>query len=93
MKLKNRSTKKGAAADFPQQKTLPHPYLQILVVLYLSSSPDLHILSSTWPSQFSPMTGFHLMWRLPAYSGGTVRELHTILYSPVELLPLPQALK
>jgi len=78
---------------FHNKKTLPHPYLQILVVIYLSSSPDLHIISSTWPSQFSPMTGFHLMWRLPAYSGGTVRELHTILYSPVELLPLPQALK
>ena len=34
------------------------------------------------------MTGFHLMQHLHAYSGGTVRDLHTILYSPVELLPL-----
>ena len=39
------------------------------------------------------MTGFRLEQNLHAYSGGTVRDLHTILYSPMGLLPLPQALK
>ena len=39
------------------------------------------------------MTGFHLTQNLHAYSGGTVRDSHTILYSPLGLLPLPQALK
>ncbi len=31
------------------------------------------------------------MQSLRAYSGGTVRDSHTILYSPTELLPHPQA--
>ena len=35
------------------------------------------------------MTGFRPMQNLHAYSGGTVRELHTILYSSMELLPHP----
>ncbi len=39
------------------------------------------------------MTGFHQMQNLHAYSGGTVRDSHTIIYSPVGLLPHPQALK
>ena len=39
------------------------------------------------------MTDFRLMQHLHAYSGGTVRDLHTILYSPAGLLPLPQALE
>lgn len=29
------------------------------------------------------MTGFRLRWFLRAYSGGTVRDLHTIPYSPM----------
>ena len=33
------------------------------------------------------MTDFRLQQSLHAYSGGTVRELHTILYSSTELLP------
>ena len=33
------------------------------------------------------------MQNLHAYSGGTVRDSHPVIYSPVELLPLPQALK
>ena len=39
------------------------------------------------------MTDFRLVLILRAYSGGTVRDLHPILYSPMELLPLPRALK
>ena len=39
------------------------------------------------------MTGFRQMGRLHAYSGGTVRDSHTILYSPLALLPSPGALK
>ena len=59
----------------------------------LSSSSDLRILSSTQPSQVSPMTDFRQVWRLHAYSGGTVRDSHPVFYSPVGLLPHPQALK
>ena len=39
------------------------------------------------------MTGFHLAQNLLAYSGGTVRALHPVIYSLVALLPQPQALK
>ena len=39
------------------------------------------------------MTGFRLAQSLHAYSGGTVRGSHPVIYSPAELLPLPQALK
>ena len=39
------------------------------------------------------MTDFRQVWRLHAYSGGTVRDSHPVLYSPVGLLPRPQALK
>ena len=39
------------------------------------------------------MTGFRLMQNLHAYSGGTVRDSHPVIYSPAELLPRPQALK
>ena len=70
------------------------PYLQTLVFLpHLSSSSDLRILSSTQPSQVSPMTDFRQVWRLHAYSGGTVRDSHPVFYSLVVLLPHPQALK
>ena len=70
------------------------PYLQTLVFLpHLSSSSDLRILSSTQPSQVSPMTDFRQVWCLHAYSGGTVRDSHPVFYSPVGLLPRPQALK
>lgn len=39
------------------------------------------------------MTDFRLLQNLYVYSGGTVRELHTIIYSLVMLLPHSQALK
>ena len=39
------------------------------------------------------MTDFRLMHSLHAHSGGTVRDLHPVIYSPAELLPHPQALK
>ena len=39
------------------------------------------------------MTGFRLMQNLHAYSGGTVRDSHPVIYSPAALLPRPQALK
>ena len=39
------------------------------------------------------MTGFRQMQNLHAYSGGTVRDLHPVIYSLVVLLPHPQALK
>ena len=39
------------------------------------------------------MTGFRQMQNLHAYSGGTVRESHPVIYSLVALLPQPQALK
>ena len=39
------------------------------------------------------MTGFRQIENLHAYSGGTVRDLHPVFYSPVGLLPHPQALK
>ena len=39
------------------------------------------------------MTGFRLAQNLHAYSGGTVRDLHPVFYSPTGLLPPPQALE
>ena len=39
------------------------------------------------------MTDFRLVQGLHAYSGGTVPDFHRIHYPPVELSPLPQALK
>jgi hypothetical protein len=39
------------------------------------------------------MTDFRQVWCLHAYSGGTVRDSHPVFYSPVGLLPRPQALK
>ena len=39
------------------------------------------------------MTDFRQVWCLHAYSGGTVRDSHPVLYSPAVLLPHPQALK
>ena len=39
------------------------------------------------------MTDFRQVWCLHAYSGGTVRDSHPVLYSPAGLLPHLQALK
>ena len=39
------------------------------------------------------MTSFRCAQNLLAYSGGTVRDSHPVLYSPAGLLPHPQALK
>jgi len=39
------------------------------------------------------MADFRPAKDLRAYSGGTVRDFHTILYSPAEANALPQALK
>ena len=39
------------------------------------------------------MTDFRQVWRLHAYSGGTVRDSHPVIYSPAGLSPHPQALK
>ena len=86
-------TNRVAAAVFPQQKTTGSVLADPRVFPHLSSSPDLRINSSAWPSQVAPMTGFRLMQNLHAYSGGTVRESHPVFYSPVKLLPLTQALK
>ena len=84
----------GPLQPFFRNKKPQVPYLQTLVFLpHLSSSSDLRILSSTQPSQVSPMTDFRQVWRLHAYSGGTVRDLHPVFYSLVVLLPHPQALK
>ena len=84
----------GPLQPFFRNKKPQVPYLQTLVFLpHLSSSSDLRILSSTQPSQVSPMTDFRLVLILHAHSGGTVRDSHPILYSPLGLLPLPQALK
>ena len=74
---------------FSHNNNYQNPYLQINWYLYLSSSPDLRIHGSATPSQKTPMTGFRLVQNLHAYSGGTVRELHTIIYSPMKLLPHP----
>ena len=35
------------------------------------------------------MTDFRQVQRLPPYSGGTVRDSHTILYSPGKATPFP----
>ena len=84
----------GPLQPFFRNKKPQVPYLQTLVFLpHLSSSSDLRILSSTQPSQVSPMTDFRQVWRLHAYSGGTVRDSHPVFYSLVVLLPHPQALK
>ena len=84
---------RAAAAVFPQQKITGSVLADPRVLPHLSSSSDLRILSSTQPSQVSPMTDFRQVWRLHAYSGGTVRDSHPVIYSPVGLLPHPQALK
>ena len=84
----------GPLQPFFRNKKPQAPYLQTLVFLpHLSSSSDLRILSSTQPSQVSPMTDFRQVWCLHAYSGGTVRDSHPVFYSLVVLLPHPQALK
>ena len=84
----------GPLQPFFRNKKSQVPYLQTLVFLpHLSSSSDLRILSSTQPSQVSPMTDFRQVWRLHAYSGGTVRDSHPVFYSLAVLLPHPQALK
>ena len=85
---------KGRCSRFSATKKSQVPYLQTLVFLpHLSSSSDLRILSSTRPSQVSPMTDFRQVWCLHAYSGGTVRDSHPVFYSLAVLLPHPQALK
>ena len=86
-------TNRVAAAVFPQQKTKGSVLADPCVFPHLSSSSDLRILSSTQPSQASPMTGFRQMQNLHTYSGGTVRDSHPVIYSPAVLLPHPQALK
>ena len=86
-------TNRVAAAVFPQQKSHRSVLADPCVFPHLSSSPDLRLNSSAWPSQISPMTGFRQMQNLHAYSGGTVRDSHPVIYSPMELLPHPQALK
>ena len=84
----------GRCSRFFRNKKPQAPYLQTLVFLpHLSSSSDLRIISSTQPSQISPMTDFRQVWCLHAYSGGTVRDSHPVFYSPAGLLPRPQALK
>ena len=86
--------KKESLQPFFRNKKPQVPYLQTLVFLpHLSSSSDLRILSATQPSQVSPMTDFRPVWRLHAYSGGTVRDSHPVFYSLAVLLPHPQALK
>ena len=85
--------KRVAAAVFPQQKSHRSVLADPCVFPHLSSSPDLRLNSSAWPSQISPMTGFHQMQNLHAYSGGTVRDSHPVSYSLAVLLPHPQALK
>ena len=86
-------TNRVAAAVFPQQKITGSVLADPCVFPHLSSSSDLRILSSTQPSQVSPMTDFRQVWCLHAYSGGTVRDSHPVFYSPAALLPHPQALK
>jgi hypothetical protein len=86
-------TNRVAAAVFPQQKSHRSVLADPCVFPHLSSSPDLRLISSAWPSQISPMTGFRQMQNLHAYSGGTVRDSHPVFYSLVVLLPHPQALK
>ena len=83
----------AAAAVFPQQKITGSVLADPCVFPHLSSSSDLRILSSTQPSQVSPMTDFRQVWCLHAYSGGTVRDSHPVFYSLAVLLPHPQALK
>ena len=85
--------KRVAAAVFPQQKSHRSVLADPCVFPHLSSSPDLRLNSSAWPSQITPMTGFHQMQNLHAYSGGTVRDSHPVSYSLAVLLPHPQALK
>ena len=84
---------RAAAAVFPQQKSTKTVLADYCVTPHLSSSPDLRIVSLVSPSRVAPMTGFRLTQDLHAYSGGTVRELHPVFYSPGMLLPHPQALK
>jgi len=84
---------RAAAAVFPQQKNTDSVLADPCAFPHLSSSPDLRLSSSVRPSQIAPMTGFRLAQNLHAYSGGTVRDFHPVSYSPVELLPHPQALK
>ena len=57
---------KESLQPFFRNKKPQNPYLQILVFSpHLSSSSDLRILSSTQPSQISPMTDFRQMWVPP----------------------------
>ena len=77
--------KRVAAAVFPQQKSHRSVLADPCVFPHLSSSPDLRLISSAWPSQISPMTGFRQMQNLHAYSGGTVRDSHPVIYSPAVL--------
>jgi len=84
---------RNAAAVFPQQKITGSVLADPCAFPHLSSSPDLRITSCTKPSRVAPMTDFRQMHILHAYSGGTVRDSHPVIYSPAGLSPHPQALK
>ena len=85
---------KGCRSRFSATKTTGSVLADPRDLPHLSSSPDLRIVNLRAAfSELPPMTGFRLAQSLPAYSGGTVRDLHPVLYSPVGLLPLPQVLK
>ena len=84
----------AAAAVFPQQKTTgsvladPSVFTSFEQFSWLTHHKLPHSLLRfpQWPT-------FVLCGCLHAYSGGTVRDSHPVIYSPTVLLPHPQALK
>ena len=69
---------KESLQPFFRNKKPQNPYLQILVFLpHLSSSSDLRILSSTQPSQISPMTDFRLSVGASTHTAAVPSGIHT----------------
>ena len=90
---KLRHSRKECRSRFSATKNTGSVLAEPCAFPHLSSSPDLRITSCTKPSQVAPMTDFRQMHSLHAYSGGTVRDSHPVIYSPAGLSPHPQALK
>ncbi len=90
---KLRHPKSGCRSRFPATKTTTARTCRRGEGHRLSSSPDWRFTGTAQPSQVSPMTDFRPMQSLRVYSGGTVRDLHTIIYSPTDAVTAPGALK
>ena len=66
---------------FSRQQIRPRPILEGLEPYSRAGLLTCASSVCAQPSQVAPVTGFRLGHSLRAYSGGTVRDSHTIVYS------------